>query len=79
MREHDVVAFLKDVLRAMHDAEVSAARAAPWLGMALDHGGARMVTHVDRLFSFLVEICSQCGLCGERRRDFAAERVLDLV
>ena len=45
--------------------EVDAGRVAPWVGMGLD--GDEVVTHVDRVFGFLVEerwVCSGCLSAG---------------
>ena len=63
--QHDVAEFCDCLLGALRDREVAAERFANWTGVGL---GAKKVSHVERLFGFVLEQRSRCDACG----DFAA-------
>ena len=58
--QHDAQDFLDALLHALRDRAVSAGRSAPWLP-------CHAVTHVDRLFGYVLESRRRCAACGNTR------------
>jgi len=75
-REHDVMAFLADVLKAMRAEELAALRSAACADVDLD--GQLLVTHVERLFAFFLDVRGKCSACGACWQEFEFAHVLDL-
>ena len=60
--QHDVAEFCDCLLGALRDREVAAGRSAEWPGVGV---GANKVSHVERLFGFVLEQRSRCDACGD--------------
>ena len=59
--QHDLEEFCCCLLYALRDREVTAGRFADWAGAGL---GDAKASHVERLFSFVLEQRSRCDACG---------------
>ena len=72
----DAAVFAEQLLSAMRAIEIAAGRAASWPGVSDSQGP---VTHLDRLFGFVVETRRQCRSCDGCSSTFATARALHLA